>query len=678
MTRSQTFQDEELQEFMHLNSSLVRQRGLKRSLSSVETIETRKIRVGITSNSDMIDSPFSPTKAICKDLTSSDTSPTALSESTTAEDLYCIKEVSLFEFPSLNPRLNSNMRSFVPQNFADAVVDVPITPSRLVWHPVVKDAHDLKQQRLTLCIAGNDFAYDADIAMSMELYPLQQFKESCSKEYFIPSRQLIDPIRVVFVRTQWFMRFQQANQPFANDIPTSSNRKKSCYHWIDAGDYRIGLFVANSSVRLIKSDNCTIKLIPDHTTPTTDEKHDLLIAIIDGQRVYLDCYDALRKARLGRILQRNIYGEVYCGTEIPHRQAEGEERSASYHLPSVLKKVAIKIINCPRCDHVTSSTQLEGLYKPYQNENFLREVQAIHYLHDVLGSRQFEESFLPYQHILQDGYQLYLITDYLEQGCLLDYMTTHRVDNKLSEDEVKHVIKQVAVGLQQIHLHGMAHRDLSAENILIQGYLPSSTPSTPLTSLLDAQMLLVDFGQVCGQVHDRGNVNKYKPLPLPRDAVGKSMYHCPEMIPSCSSSSCTASSSQGGGGYQGWAVDSWQLGILMLVMLTGQPPFESAPQARHNSKQQAWFRRIKNRTLESQAVFWRDNVEEKLIQRELSHVISPLAMTILKKLLHVDPECRPRMDDILADPWLLSNNESCLQSGFNSAMSAAAAGNDHR
>jgi len=628
---------------MRLNSSLIRQRGLKRSSSSAEIIGARKKRAGIASNSDMLDSPFSPTKAICKDLTSCDTSPTALSKSTTAEDLYCIKE-----------------------NFADTVIDVPITPSRLVWHAAAHDLHDYVHQRLMLFIAGNDFAYDADIAMSMELYPLQQVKEGCFKEYFVPSQPSVEPIRVVFVRTQWFMRFQQADQPFPHDISTSCSRsKKSIYHWIDAGDYRIGIFVPNSSVRLLKSDNCIFKPNPD----TIDEKHDLLIATIDHQRVYLDCYEVLKKIRLGRILQRNNYGEVYCGTEIPHITLENSQ----YHIPSALKKVAIKIINCPRCDHVTSSTQLEGLYKPYQNENFLRELQAIHFLHDVLGTRKFEDSFLPYQHVLQDGHQLYLISDYLEQGCLLDYMTTHRIDNKLHEDEVKHIIRQLAVALRQMHQYGMSHRDLSAENILIQSNLLSSSADTPLTSLLDAQMLLVDFGQVCGQTYDRGNVNKYKALPLPRDAVGKFMYHCPEMT---STSSCQPhpAGGAGSGGYQGWAVDSWQLGILMLVMLTGQPPFECAVQARHNSKQQAWFRRIKNRNLESHVVFWRDNVEEKLTQRELGQVISPLAVIILKKLLHVDPECRPRMEDVLADPWLLqSTGHNGLQCGFTSAMTATAA-----
>ena len=40
-------------------------------------------------------------------------------------------------------------------------------------------------------------------------------------------------------------------------------------------------------------------------------------------------------------------------------------------------------------------------------------------------------------------------------------------DDPFSHEEIRHIIKQIATGLDYIHNHGYFHRDIKPENILI-------------------------------------------------------------------------------------------------------------------------------------------------------------------------------------------------------------------
>ena len=269
----------------------------------------------------------------------------------------------------------------------------------------------------------------------------------------------------------------------------------------------------------------------------------------------------------------------------------------------------------------------------------------------------------------------------------------------------------VAEALQHRHGHcdrmhefGMAHQDLSAENILLRSYTPFSSSSSTSPSLMEMSMLLADFGQVCGQATCTAS-NRRQGMPLPRDPVGKSTYHCPEMANAhiaaargalSSAARCTTGCTGSASGisveaktYDAQAVDSWQLGVLLLIMLTGQPPFDSTQPSRGSAKQQAWFRHVRSNALESHTVMWRDTVtsshdiigstsndQAKMTPRELKDVLSFEAMELLKRLLHAEPECRPTMLDVLSDPWMLMVSSSCGGDGARAEQAIQQCGLD--
>ncbi len=63
---------------------------------------------------------------------------------------------------------------------------------------------------------------------------------------------------------------------------------------------------------------------------------------------------------------------------------------------------------------------------------------------------------------------LYIVFELLDMD-LYRMMQLRKVnEDPFSHEEIKHIIKQIATGLDYIHNHGFFHRDIKPENILIQ------------------------------------------------------------------------------------------------------------------------------------------------------------------------------------------------------------------
>lgn len=99
----------------------------------------------------------------------------------------------------------------------------------------------------------------------------------------------------------------------------------------------------------------------------------------------------------------------------------------------------------------------------------------------------------------------------------------------------KDIFKQVCLGVKYLHERGLAHRDLKAENILVDGVMNCK---------------LCDYGFIC---ETRSG--------LAKTICGTVIYMSPEMI----LNKC----------YDPMASDVWSLGILLYVMLTGSVPWRS-------------------------------------------------------------------------------------------------------
>ncbi|ETI42951.1 CAMK/CAMKL protein kinase [Phytophthora nicotianae CJ01A1] len=166
-------------------------------------------------------------------------------------------------------------------------------------------------------------------------------------------------------------------------------------------------------------------------------------------------------------------------------------------------------------------------------ENPLSERAVIQLLEDPLTSRApGREHVVEYERegFFTVGDSVFIAMDFCAGGDLYDYVTT-KPDRRLPETEALPLFAQIAKGLSFLHAIGVAHRDLSLENVLLK----------------DGHVRICDFGL-------SANANKCS------DAlVGKFYYMAPEVTQ--------------GVVYDPKGADVWSLGVLLFIMLTGSPLF---------------------------------------------------------------------------------------------------------
>ncbi|RLN86745.1 hypothetical protein BBJ28_00003479 [Nothophytophthora sp. Chile5] len=229
------------------------------------------------------------------------------------------------------------------------------------------------------------------------------------------------------------------------------------------------------------------------------------------------------------------------------------------------------------------------------HENPLCERAVIRMLEDPLVARAAgREHVVAYEREAMFTHEdnVYVAMEFCAGGDLYDYVTGKPL-RRLQEVEALGLFAQIASGLGFLHNHGVAHRDLSLENVLLQG----------------GQAKICDFG-----LSTDANV-------LSDDAVGKFYYMAPEV-------------SQGVH-YDPKKADVWSLGVMLFIMLTGSPLFaDEAPRAP---------------TLRVLAKY---GVGKILELWHLKRQFSPQTVNLLACMLQVQPQHRLTIEQVLRHPAL--------------------------
>lgn len=131
---------------------------------------------------------------------------------------------------------------------------------------------------------------------------------------------------------------------------------------------------------------------------------------------------------------------------------------------------------------------------------------------------------------------IYLVTELVEGGELLDYISQH---DSLPESEARRLLRQLVDALRYLHSQNIVHRDLKLENILLDAY---------------GNIKIIDYG--LGNFYDPTGQH------LLNTFCGSPDYAAPEMWKAAP--------------YTGPEVDVWSLGVILYVLVTGFVPFGSS------------------------------------------------------------------------------------------------------
>lgn len=316
-----------------------------------------------------------------------------------------------------------------------------------------------------------------------------------------------------------------------------------------------------------------------------------------------------------RRLQDAIYGSVWACLVLERHYGPAADDAAraagvepgSTNAPIVWEitsqHVAIKMVEWSRVH------QMRGRLL----EDPVKEVAAMQLLGEQINSAHVLSS----REVLQDGDFLYSVMPYCSGGDLFGVVVQYAEENGgeggMPEPVARYWFRQILLGLNHLQSSGVCHRDLSLENVLVDGN----------------NCLVIDMGMCLRIPYDIGSsdseivdvtVGRRRRLLKPQGVCGKHNYMSPEVFNNTEK-------------FDGFAIDLWAAGVILYIMLTGFPPYDQA------SLTDQRFQLI---------------VTGKLVEQLNNWDLRPSseAGDLLQRMLRLHPRDRLTLADIMAHPWI--------------------------
>ncbi|KAJ3032153.1 Serine/threonine-protein kinase par-1 [Rhizophlyctis rosea] len=227
------------------------------------------------------------------------------------------------------------------------------------------------------------------------------------------------------------------------------------------------------------------------------------------------------------------------------------------------EKVAIKIIDKSKLDPATS-------------RKLFREVRIMKLLSHPHIVRLYE--------VIDTPKELYLVMEYASGGEIFDYLVAH---GRMKEKEARRCFRQIVDAIEYCHNLRVIHRDLKAENLLLDSEL---------------NVKIADFGFS----------NQFSPGQRLNTWCGSPPYAAPELFQ--------------GKEYSGPEVDIWSLGVVLYVLVCGALPFDGST-----------LPKLRMRVLSGKF--------------KVPFYMSTDCERLIKRMLVLDPSKRITVEEIKRDKW---------------------------
>ncbi|ESO88403.1 hypothetical protein LOTGIDRAFT_219153 [Lottia gigantea] len=229
-------------------------------------------------------------------------------------------------------------------------------------------------------------------------------------------------------------------------------------------------------------------------------------------------------------------------------------------------KVAIKIIDKTQLDE----DNLKKIYREIQIMKLLKHPHIIR-LYQVMETERM----------------LYLVTEYASGGEIFDHLVAH---GRMNEKEARKKFKQIVAAVAYCHSRQVVHRDLKAENLLLDANL---------------NIKIADFG-FSNYFSSNGKLKTW---------CGSPPYAAPELFE--------------GKEYDAPKVDIWSMGVVLYVLVCGALPFDGST-----------LQSLRARVLSG--------------KYRIPFFMSTDCELLIRGMLIVDPSKRFNMDKIIHHTWMTS------------------------
>ncbi|KAH8295053.1 hypothetical protein KR018_006426 [Drosophila ironensis] len=240
------------------------------------------------------------------------------------------------------------------------------------------------------------------------------------------------------------------------------------------------------------------------------------------------------------------------------------------HVPTG-REVAIKVID---------KTQLNSSAR----QKLYREVRIMKLLNHPNIVRLFQ--------VIESERTLYLVMEYASRGELFDHLVKN---GRMRERDARVIFRQLVSAIQYCHSKFVVHRDLKAENLLLDQHM---------------NIKIADFGFG----------NTFDPNAQLETFCGSPPYAAPELFM--------------GRKYAGPEVDAWSLGVVLYTLVSGSLPFDGGT-----------LKELRERVLRG--------------KYRVPYYISMDCENLMRKFLVLNPAKRTTLTAVMSDKWInMGHDES--------------------